>query len=152
MDADHKGEIISRVSDASLTDAKETMSHVELTPELLLERGGVDLQSAFKNISQVKAARGIPYTPQTVWPKLSEWFTAGIDGTGQFIDQRRGHHMATVSRAQGTYRQDLSGQIELESVVMRPKDVLESSFTRDVESVMDTLEMAKLDLSFRHRA
>lgn len=132
----------------------ETCAAVELTPELLLQRAGVDIDIAAKSSKRTPLIQdresstrknGASDTESTglVWPKVSKWFTVGIDGTGRFINQRKGQHMSLASRSTGTYRQDLSGQLELESQLMRPKDVIKSNFTAELQSVMDRLSDAK---------
>lgn len=144
----HYGRAPSEISANALTlDFEiETNARVKMTPELLLERGGVDMDFATKSAEQSAAMKD--YGPRkTAWPKLSDWFTAGVDGTGIFINQGKGQHFSNGNRITGTYRQDLSGQIELESVLMRPKDVLQSSFTKDLQSVIQRLYDAKTEFA-----
>merc|ERR1719506_2796066 len=78
---------------------------------------------------------------EAVWPKLSDWFTAGMDGTGEFMKMEDGKKVL-ATRATGDYRQDLSGQIELESIMMTPKEAIESNFTKDLHIVLEKLHEA----------
>jgi hypothetical protein len=116
----------------------ETSARVQMTPKILLERGGVDqaLTLASAGRSGLTQESGEDMS-DTVWPKVSEWFTAGIDGTGEFVQQ--GDQKTLATRATGTYRQDLSGQIELESLMMLPKEVLSSNFTNDLKVFLEKI-------------
>jgi hypothetical protein len=95
----------------------ETYSMLQMTPELFLERGGIDLKSSQSS---------------TAWPKVSDYFTMGIDGIGKKIESEQ-------KQERGSYRQSFGGQIELETVLMRPTDVIKSAFTQQLQSVMDKL-------------
>jgi len=115
---------------------------VKLTPELLLERGGIDISSISQAHNTVDEVR--TRAPKTVWPKVSEYWTAGIDGTGSFVNLRQGAHFAPIGKSRGgIYRQDLGGQIELESANFRPHEVPDSPFVTDLQVTLDKLQAAK---------
>mmetsp|Transcript_106727 Transcript_106727/g.189002 ORF Transcript_106727/g.189002 Transcript_106727/m.189002 type:complete len:574 (+) Transcript_106727:88-1809(+) len=111
----------------------ETMAQLRLTPELLLLRGGIDLRSpppagvAFlKDSSRPAFLRSGSLLPQD----LSNWFSVSLDGLGRFPK-----NLCNGS----VFRQDLRCQIELESVVMRPQAVLDSSFTDDLTLFLEKM-------------
>lgn len=105
----------------------ETMAQVKLTPELVLLRGGIDLRApppagmAFiKDSDRPAFLRSGALMPEDV----SDWFTVGLDGQGRYPKNK------TV------FRQDLRAQVEIESVLMRPQTVLDSSFTDDLNDYL----------------
>lgn len=98
----------------------ETRAHVKLTPELLLSRGGI---ANYQTSNSVQGdEEGL------VWPNVSKWFSVGMDGSG-------------LTNANGEWRQTLTGVIELESVVMAPKEVIAGNFSRDVHSFLSRLRL-----------
>jgi hypothetical protein len=109
-------------SQVSLDFELETNLHTKLTPEILIQRSGITHGDS--------RAR-----PQVVWPKLSKYFHAGVDGTGAFYKGPDGHRML-ANRSTGDYRQSLSALIELESVVMSPAEVVGSSFLPDIQKFL----------------
>jgi len=126
----------------------ETNARVKLTPELFLQRGGIDIDlsqrsSKRSGLVQDSDEDYSDASDHTVWPKVSDWFAPGVDGTGAFVAQKADGSKVLAKRVNGTYRQDMSGQIELESIMMRPKDVRTSSFTKDLQSFLDKLYIAK---------
>lgn len=100
----------------------ETRAQVQLTPELLLERGAVDKGLFSANQIDVTGL---------AWPKVSKWFTVGLDGNGQ-------HNPA------GQWRQTLKAVVELESVLMTPKAAVRSPFTKDLATFLDQLQSQKV--------
>jgi hypothetical protein len=128
----------------------ETSAAVKLSPEILLQRCSIDLSSQpgtqetyapqqegfYRRSEDDDVATWDP--PRTTWPKVSEYFTMGIDGTGRItkigenLDKKR-------------YRQELTGQIEIETKLFRPQQVVSSSFTQELQAVLDKLWQVKLN-------
>lgn len=142
------GRILSEMASDSLTlDFEiETCARVRMTPQLLLQRGGIDIELAQTPSTSSSSVQDKDESYMPLWPKVSEWFSLGIDGTGRFVDQLfpNGNSPSLAKRlgkARRSYRQDLSGQIELESILMRPSDVIHSNFIKDLESFMTVLSL-----------
>lgn len=128
-------------TELSLDFEIETQMNLKMTPELLLERAGI----------VVKGLKGDDHTA-VVWPKVSEYFSVGVDGTGHFVKEQHDagiesgaeqHVVPSTRKHGGHYRQGFSSAIELESIVMSTSEAMNSDFTSDLENFLETVHNEK---------